>query len=225
MSACDFGRVHSWTSRNQFRTSYRDMSDKSQANAKSMIIPGYTGFVPGDKSTATPGRSLTQLSRNNFEKAEALKTSRPYFVSKGFFEDQKRYDPEVTPISTKHGGNNYQRPRSTMNDPVWTSTSRLSYRNPVSRTKPTARARTAMGQAKPLRPSNFENNVKKNNKPSTRASGFACNTLLFYQIQVAYSKNPGPPPVKLCTSSRAAYVKPTRNPYLQRLMQAKQAKK
>ena len=179
------------------------MQEKTMANQKSMIIPGYTGFVPGGKSTANPGRSLTQLSRNNFERAEQLKTSRSYFVSKGFFEDQKRYDVEFTPVSTKHGGDNYQRPRSNLNDPVWTSTSRLSYRNPVQRTKPTARSRTALGQPKPLRPTHFENNVKKNNKPTTRASGFACNTLLFYQIQVA--NNRGPPPVKLCTSSRAAF--------------------
>lgn len=175
------------------------------ANQKSSIIPGYTGFVPGGKSTANPGRSLTQLSRTNFERAEALKTSRPYFVSKGFFEDLKKYDVEFTPVSTKHGGDNYQRPRSNLNDPVWTSTSRLSYRNPVQRTRPTARARTAFGEPKPLRPSNFENNVQKNNKSTTRASGFACNTLLFYQIQVANNRNAGPPPVKLCTSSRAAF--------------------
>ena len=152
-----------------------------------------------------PGRSLTQLSRGNFERAEALKTSRPYFVSKGFFEDLKKYDVEFTPVSTKHGGDNYQRPRSNLNDPVWTSTSRLSYRNPVQRTRPTARARTSFGQPKPLRPSNFENNVKPNNKKTTRASGFACNTLLFYQIQVANNRNAGPPPVRLVTSSRAAY--------------------
>lgn len=170
-----------------------------------MIIPGYTGFVPGDKSTATPGRSLTQLSRNNFEKAEQLKTSRSYFVSKGFMEDQKMYDVEIKPISTKHGGDNYQRPRSNLNDPVWTSTSRLSYRNPIQRTKPTARGRTALGQPKPLRPVSFENHVQKNLKPTARASGFACNTLLFYQIAVARNANAGPPPVRLVTSSRSAF--------------------
>ena len=99
------------------------------------------------------------------------------------------YDVEVKPLSTKHGGDNYQRPRSNLNDPIWTSTSRLSYRNPVQRTKPTARARTSLGQAKLLRPANFENDVKKNTKSTTRASGFACNTLLFYQIAIARNPN------------------------------------
>ena len=88
-------------------------------------------------------------------------------------------------ISPKFGGSNYVKPRSNLNDPIWTSTARLSYKSPVARNRPTQRARSStpgvMGVSNLL----FDRSMQNNNKPKTKASGYVGNTNLFYGINWA----------------------------------------
>ena len=46
-----------WTAKNQWRTSARDMTIKDQVCEKSVVLPGYSGFVPGYNANALPGRN------------------------------------------------------------------------------------------------------------------------------------------------------------------------
>lgn len=107
-----------------------------------------------------------------------------------------------------------------MNDPVWTSTSRLSYRKPMERNNPTARAKSLLSHHFNSPPIYFDNNVRRNNKPKAKASGFVCNTNLHYRIKWANSRLPGgqPQPIKLVTNYRQSFQKPSKSPYLARLM-------
>ena len=73
------------------------------------------------------------------------------------------------------------RPMSNLNDPVWTSTARLSYKKPSSRSKPTARVRSTTPGHGQL----FDNNLRRNDKPQAKASGFVANTNLLYRINWA----------------------------------------
>ena len=62
------------------------------------------------------------------------------------------------------------RPNSCLNEPVWSTTQRLSFRQPTDRSRPNIRDK-AKGADCPT----FDSKMSRNTRPSTQASGFMTN--------------------------------------------------
>ena len=58
-----------------------------------------------------------------------------------FLGDQQKFDAERPATSHKFGGGTLTKPTSNLDDPCWTTTSRLGFRKPEERTKPTQRTK------------------------------------------------------------------------------------
>ena len=68
LTSSDFS---AWSSRNHYRTSSLDMSQKVPVPAKSYVIPGYSGFIPG-KADSPLEKSKTWVSKEQLSREKYL---------------------------------------------------------------------------------------------------------------------------------------------------------
>ena len=106
------------------------------------------------------------LNRNVLERYIKLLLSR-------FLGDQHNFDAERPATSHKYGCSTITKATSNLNDPCWTTTTRLSFRKPEDRTKPNQRTKEIGKTAV------FDAAMTRSTRPETKASGFVTSFTFF----------------------------------------------
>ena len=75
--------------------------------------------------------------------------------------------------SHKYGCSTILKPTANLNDPNWTTTTRLTFRKPEDRTKPNSRVKSACANVM------FDSQMVRSTRPDTKASGFVQNSTLY----------------------------------------------
>ena len=163
ISASDFT---AWTSKNQYRTSSLDMSQKFPAAPKTYAIPGYAGYIPGLADTPLE-KNFTVISKEQFCRDTYLPArttdSFPNRPLGGGLED------EYHTISRFHGKSTIPITHPNYQDNLWLTSSSFSYVN-QEKLRPKIYRKTNYSPTK---------SQKVSNRAKTAASGFVQNSTLF----------------------------------------------
>jgi hypothetical protein len=157
-------RFFSWTAENMYRTSYATSYTNKPQEPKNNVIPGYAGFVPGQKSRAPFGKSFAQIAKTSFSDP-TLGQNRFNMSSTGFNLNKKFLaDETVTASSHKYGSQTIQKTHPSLDANTWKSHAHDTHQHPLNHVSPTYRPATVSCV---------------NPQPMTKKSGYETNSITF----------------------------------------------